>query len=47
MKVVFPATAERDLDYIAEDDPARAFSFVRELRGKALGLAENPLAGTA
>ncbi len=42
MIVEFAAEAERDLeaigDYIARDNPARALSFVRELRGKCLGL---------
>ena len=44
MIVDFAAEAERDLesiaDYIARDNPARALSFVRELRGKCLGLAD-------
>jgi plasmid stabilization system protein ParE len=38
--------AERDLeaigDFIARDNPARALSFVRELRAACLGLAEFP-----
>lgn len=38
--------AERDLeaigDHIALDNPARAASFVAELRGKCLGLADFP-----
>lgn len=46
MKVIFTATAERNLerigDYIAEDNPPRAMSFVRELREKALAIAETP-----
>ena len=48
MKVVTTATAEHGLnliaDTIARDSPRRALSFVRELRDKALGLADNPLA---
>ncbi len=48
MKVVFTATAERNLeqiaDYIAEDNPPRALSFVRELRERALALADMPQA---
>lgn len=48
MKVVFTATAERNLeniaDYIAADNPLRAVSFVRELRSKAMGLAGLPRA---
>ncbi len=46
MIVRLSAEAERDLeeigDRIAADNPARAFSFVRELRAKCLGLAEFP-----
>lgn len=48
MKVYFTDEAEADLeaiaDYIASDNPARAISFVRELREKALALASLPLA---
>ena len=44
MIVHLTAEAERDLeaigDYIARDNPARALSFVQELRGKCLGLAD-------
>lgn len=44
MIVDFTAEAERDLeaigDHIARDNPVRALSFVRELRGKCLGLDE-------
>jgi len=40
------AEAEHDLetigDYIARDNPARAISFLRELRAKCLGLADLP-----
>ncbi len=40
--------AESDLekiaDYIARDNPARALSFVRELREQCLGLGDAPLA---
>ena len=46
MKVRFAAAAERSLeqiaDYIAADNPARARSFVRELREKALSVGEMP-----
>jgi plasmid stabilization system protein ParE len=42
------AAAESDLegigDYIAQDNPLRALSFVRELREKCLGLGDTPLA---
>ena len=48
MKVVFTRHAEIMLeeigDYIARDNPTRALSFIRELRAKALGLADMPLA---
>lgn len=44
MIVHFTAEAERDLeaigDYIARDNPGRALSFIQELRGKCLGLAD-------
>ncbi|GGP00086.1 type II toxin-antitoxin system RelE/ParE family toxin [Stakelama pacifica] len=46
MIVDFTDEAEHDLetigDYIARDNPGRALSFVRELRGKCLGLADMP-----
>lgn len=46
MRVEISAEAEQDLealaDHIARDDPARAVSFLRELRAKCLGLAELP-----
>lgn len=48
MKVLITAEAERDLerivDYIAQDNPPRALSFIEELRDKCLGLADTPLA---
>lgn len=46
MRVRFTAEAERSLeqigDYIAQDNPERALSFVRELRDKCLSLANMP-----
>lgn len=46
MIVELTREAERDLerigDYIARDNPARAVTFLRELRDKCLGLAEMP-----
>jgi len=46
MIVHLTAEAEYDLetisDYIARDNPARALSFLHELRSKCLGLAEMP-----
>ncbi len=46
MRVVFTPEAERDLedigDYIARDNPARAASFVGELIGRCISLAEYP-----
>ena len=33
---------ERIADYIAQDNPPRAFSFLQELRGKCLALADMP-----
>ncbi|AXQ27483.1 type II toxin-antitoxin system RelE/ParE family toxin [Solimonas sp. K1W22B-7] len=48
MKVRITAEATRDLeviaDYIAQDNPSRALSFVQELRDKCLSLADTPLA---
>lgn len=35
---------ERIGDYIAQDSPRRALTFVRELREKCLGMADIPLA---
>ncbi len=44
MKVELSAEAEGDLeaigDHIAQDSPARAISFLRELREKCSGLAD-------
>lgn len=46
MKIRFTAPAEIDLetigDWIAQDDPKRAATFVRELRKAAAGLARYP-----
>ena len=46
MIVHLTAEAEYDLetigDYIARDNPARALSFLQELRSKCLGLADMP-----
>lgn len=46
MKVVFTDAAETDLeqigDAIAADNPARALSFVRELRARCAALATMP-----
>jgi len=46
LRVRFTAEAERSLeqigDYIAQDNPERALSFVRELRDKCLSLANMP-----
>jgi toxin ParE1/3/4 len=48
VKVVFTQSARSDLeqigDYIAQDNPTRALSFVRELRTAALTLADTPRA---
>jgi plasmid stabilization system protein ParE len=48
MIVVISAEAEVDLevigDHIAEDNPARARNFIRELRGRCIGLADIPKA---
>lgn len=48
MIVQITAEAEADLehiaDYIAQDNPIRALSFVQELRDKGLDLSEMPLA---
>ncbi len=48
MKVVFAPLANQALeqigDFIAQDNPRRALSFVRELREKARGLARSPRA---
>ncbi|MGK2912048.1 MAG: type II toxin-antitoxin system RelE/ParE family toxin [Sphingobium sp.] len=46
MIVHLSAEAEHDLeaigDFIARDNPARALSFVRELRARCLGLGDMP-----
>ena len=46
MRVRFTPVAQADLaeirQWIARDNPARALSFVRELRSKALGLSAFP-----
>lgn len=46
MIVVLTAEAERDLeaigDYIAQDNPDRALTFVRELREQCAGLVDFP-----
>lgn len=46
MIVHLTAEAEYDLetigDYIARDNPARALTFLQELRSKCLGLADMP-----
>ena len=48
MRVVFANAAERDLedigDGIGRDNPLRALTFVRELRGVALHLGDMPSA---
>jgi toxin ParE1/3/4 len=51
MRVVFSRLAEHDLeeiaDYIADDNPRRALSFVRELRAHCARVAAAPLAWPA
>jgi toxin ParE1/3/4 len=46
MRVVFTTAARSDLtqigDYIAQDNPDRALSFMRDLRAAALRLGEMP-----
>lgn len=48
MKVVFSALASIGIeeigDYIAQDNPLRAYSFVRELRAKATDIGRLPYA---
>lgn len=48
MIVHLAAEAESDIegigDYIAQDNPVRALSFVRELREKCLSLGDAPMA---
>lgn len=47
MRVLFSALVEGDLesigDYIAADNPARAVSFVQQLKALCLKLGDNPL----
>jgi len=47
MRIIITPLAEHDLesigDYIARDNPARAITFVRELRGQCETIASNPL----
>ena len=49
MRVVFSSAAENDLTdiavYIAQDNPARAFSFTDELEDRARSLANMPNKG--
>lgn len=51
MQVVFTVQAESDLeeigDYIAEDSPSRALSFIREIREHCSKIAAMPLAYAA
>lgn len=46
MRIVFANTAEQDLeaigDYIAQQNPGRAVTFVLELRERCIGLANMP-----
>lgn len=48
MRVTLSPLAERDLeaigDYIAEDNPTRAVSFIAELRNQCAKIAKAPLA---
>ena len=48
MRVVISPLAERDLeaigDYIADDNPSRALSFVAELRSQCANIAKAPQA---
>lgn len=48
MSLRFSPAAERDLeaiaDYIAQDNPGRALSFIAELRQTAADIESNPLA---
>jgi toxin ParE1/3/4 len=48
MRVTVSPLAERDLesigDYIAEDSPAKAVSFIAELRAQCARIAKSPLA---
>jgi toxin ParE1/3/4 len=51
MQVLFRPQAERDLEeignFIAADNPARAVTFVRELRERCARIAAAPMAHTA
>jgi toxin ParE1/3/4 len=51
VKVGFSVAARNDLiditDYIAQDNPVRALSFVDELETKCMGLGRMPGVGTA
>ena len=46
MRVEFSSFVEGDLegiaDYIAQDNPARAMSFIREMRERVRVIGENP-----
>lgn len=48
MKVIFTQQAEHDLeqiaDYIAQDNPIRALSFIQELEQKSLSIGDFPKA---
>lgn len=48
MQCVFSPLAEQDLeeigDYIARDNPDRALSFIREIRGQCAKITHNPRA---
>ena len=48
MKVIFTKQAENDLeqiaDFIAQDNPVRALSFIKELEQKSLAIADMPKA---
>ena len=48
MPLFFMPLAEQDLesisDYIANDNPHRALSFIQELRQQCISIAQNPLA---
>ena len=49
MGVLFTPLAETDLedigDYIAQDNPARALSFIQEIRAQCQKIGKSPLAG--
>ena len=48
MKVIFTKQAENDLeqiaDFIAQDNPIRAFSFIQEIEKKSLSIGDIPKA---